>query len=44
VLTGVVVAMAWLLLPLHVAEPVSLVVVIGAMLAQIGQVVWLRRT
>jgi hypothetical protein len=43
VLTGVTFAMAWLLLPVHLAQPVSLVLLLGGMLIIVAQIVRLRR-
>lgn len=44
VLTGLAFAIAWLVLPLELAKPVSLVLLMSAMLAVLGQIVRLRGT
>lgn len=44
VLTGVAFAIVWLVLPLELAKPVSLVLLVSAMLAVLGQIVRLRGT
>jgi len=44
VLTGLTFAMAWLALPLDLAQPVSLVLLLGGMLIIVTQIVRLRRT
>ena len=42
VLTGLAFAIVWLLLPLHLAKPVSVVLLISGMLAIAAQINWLR--
>lgn len=44
VLTGLMFATAWLVLPVNVAQPVSLVLLLGGMLTIGAQIVRLRRT
>lgn len=44
VLTGLAFAIVWLVLPLELAKPVSLVLLVSAMLAVLGQIVRLRGT
>jgi hypothetical protein len=44
VLTGLTFATAWLVLPVHLAQPVSLVLLLGGMLIIVTQIVRLRRT
>jgi hypothetical protein len=44
VITGLTFAVAWLVLPVGLAQPVSLVVLLGGMLIVVAQIVRLRRT
>jgi hypothetical protein len=44
VLTGLTFATTWLVLPVHLAQPVSLVLLLGGMLIIVTQIVRLRRT
>jgi hypothetical protein len=43
VLAGLAVAMAWLALPINLAELMSFLLLPGAIFVTVGQVVWLRR-
>jgi hypothetical protein len=43
-LTGLTFAAAWLVLPVHLAQPVSLVLLLGGMLIIVTQIVRVRRT